>query len=98
MIKGVHSVILWTEDLPRLKGFYQDVVGLKLQMESEGFVVFEGAPAQLLLGTHSEGHGPSKDPHRVMVDLIVDDCQAEYEGRRARGVEFIRSPAKEDDG
>ncbi len=98
MITGVHSVIIWTEDLQRLTGFYRDVIGFKAQMESEGFVVFEGAPSQLLLGKHSEVHGAARDPNRVMVGLVVDDCQAEYERLRGKGVEFVRPPSKEDDG
>ena len=94
MIKGVHSVVIWTDDLARLVPFYRDVLGLKAEMESPEFALFG---SQLALGKHSHVQGRSKDPNRVMVDLTVDDCRAEYERLRAKGVEFVREP-EEDQG
>ncbi len=92
----IHSVIIWTEDLARLTAFYRDVIGLQTEMEAEGFVAFQGAGgAQLALGVHSEVKGASKDPYRVMVDLAVDDCQAEYERLKGQGVEFVRPPSQD---
>ncbi len=97
MITGIHSVIIWTEDVNRLLPFYRDVLGLKPEIEAEGFVIFEASTgAQLALGAHSDVQGRSRDPYRVMVDLQVDDCQAEYERLSKEGVEFIREPSKED--
>jgi predicted enzyme related to lactoylglutathione lyase len=97
MLEGIHSVLIWTEDLQRLLPFYRDVLGLKPQMENEGFVAFEAATgAALALGTHSDVKGRSRDPNRVMVDFQVDDCGAEYERLSKRGVEFVRAPSKED--
>ena len=97
MLKGIHSVLIWTEDLNRLVPFYRDVLGLTPEIESEGFFVFAASSgAQLALGTHSEVKGRSKDPYRVMVDLTVDDCQAEYERLNAKGVEFIRRPSRDE--
>jgi len=43
-------------------------------------------------------HGRSRDPNRLMVDLQVDDCQAEYGRLSGQGVEFIRTPGKEGGG
>jgi predicted enzyme related to lactoylglutathione lyase len=99
MIKGVQSVIIWTEDLGRLMPFYRDVVGLTPAMEGDAFTVFQAeSGAQLALGQHSEVKGPSRDPNRVMVDLGVDDCRAEYERLNANGVQFVRPPAQEQNG
>ena len=93
----IHSVIIWTEDLPRLTAFYRDVMGLQLEMETDGFVAFQGAGgAQLALGAHSEVSGRAKDPYRLMVDFQVDDCQAEYERLKGQGVEFMRSPGQDE--
>ncbi len=98
MIKGVHSAIIWTGDLARLTAFYRDTVGLKPEMETPEFVAFAGEGAQLCLGKHSEVSGASREPYRVMLDLTVDDCQAEYDRLRARGVDFARAPSREGDG
>jgi predicted enzyme related to lactoylglutathione lyase len=97
MLKGIHSVLIWTEDLQRLLPFYRDVLGMKTQMENEGFVAFEASTGSALaLGTHSDVKGRSREPNRVMVDFQVDDCQAEYERLSKEGVEFRRAPSKED--
>ncbi len=95
MFMGMHSVLIWSEDVKRLVPFYRDVLGLKPQMESEGFVVFLLNGAGLAIGTHSEVQGRSRDPNRMMVNLRVDDCQGEYERLSKQGVEFIRTPTKD---
>ena len=97
MIKGIHSTIIWTEDLGRLSGFYRDTLGMKQDLDTPEFVVFAAAEgASLALGRHSEVSGKSRDPYRVMIDLTVDDCQAEYERLKAKGVPFSRSPSKDE--
>ena len=96
MALKIHSVMIGTEDLPRLAAFYRDVVGLKPEMEDTNFVVFAGeGGAQLALGVHSEVKGRAKDPDRVIVDFQVDDCQAEYARLNAKGVEFARPPSQD---
>lgn len=98
MLKGIHSVMIWTEDLGRLAPFYRDVLGLEQQMEGDEFAVFLSGGAQLAIGRHNGVQGKSRDPNRVMVNFRVDDCQSAYERLRGRGVEFIRPPSKETDG
>lgn len=95
MITKVHSILIWSEDVKRLVPFYRDVLGLRPQAETEGFVVFILNGAGLAIGTHSEVRGRSQEPNRVMVNLRVDDCQGEYERLSKRGVEFIRTPTKD---
>ncbi len=95
MITKLHSVLIWSEDVSRLVPFYRDVLGLKPQAETEGFVVFILNGVGLAIGTHSDVQGKSRDPNRVMVNFRVKDCQAEYERLSKRGVEFIRTPTKD---
>ena len=95
MFTGIHSVLIWTEDVSRLLPFYRDILGLKPQMESEEFGVYLLNGPGLVIGKHSEVQGRSRDPNRVMVNFAVDDCQAEYERLRGQGVEFVRAPTKD---
>ena len=95
MFMGMHSVLIWSEDVSRLVPFYRDVLGLEPQMESEGFTVFLLNGVGLAIGTHSEVQGRSRDPNRMMVNLRVDDCQAEYERLSKEGVEFSRTPTED---
>lgn len=98
MITGMQGAIVWTEDIGRLLPFYRDKLGLKLQFENDEFVAFEGSGGpQLGLGKHSDVSGKSKDPFRMMLNLSVDDCTAEYERLKGLGVEFIREPSAEGD-
>jgi lactoylglutathione lyase len=96
MIKGVNSVVIWTEDVKKLADFYRDTLGLKVSDAGDEFAMFDlaGGP-QLALGLHSEVKGKSKEPDRVMVNLDVDDIQADYERLKAKGVQFVRPPSPE---
>ena len=91
MFSGMHSVLIWSEDVQRLLPFYRNVLGLKPLVETDQFAVFP--EVGLRIGTHSEVHGRARDPNRVMVNFRVKDCQAEYERLAERGVEFIRPPS-----
>lgn len=93
MITQFAGASIWSEDLNNLLPFYRDVLGLKVTMESPGFVLLGGngpeSPA-LGLGTHSEVHGPNQDPPRHMVGLDSDDIEADVKRLKDAGVEFIQ--------
>lgn len=91
MLSGLHSVLIWSEDVKRLLPFYRDVLGLKPLVETSEFAVFPAVG--LRIGTHSEVHGPARDPKRVMINFRVEDCRAEYERLVALGVKFTRKPS-----
>ena len=93
MIKGLCLASIWSEDLNNLLPFYRDVVGLTPGLEAPGFVIL-GDPAgpSVALGTHSEVHGPSRDPARHMVGLETDDIEGETSRLKSQGVEFIEEP------
>jgi len=97
MIKEFAGTTIWSEDLHNLLPFYRDVLGLKVAMESEGFVLLgEDAmdtPA-LALGTHSEVHGRNTDPARHMVGFTSDDLEGDWRRLKAAGVEFIEDPTE----
>jgi predicted enzyme related to lactoylglutathione lyase len=97
MIKGVNSVVIWTEDVKKLTPFYRDTLRLKTSDIGDEFAVFEiGGSQQLALGNHSEVRGRSKEPNRVMINLDVDDSRAEYDRLKAKGVEFVRPPSADE--
>jgi predicted enzyme related to lactoylglutathione lyase len=93
MITGFRGTTIWSENLNNLLPFYRDVLGFKVGLASEGFVVL-GDPKSptLALGTHSEVRGRNADPARHMVAVGTDDVDAEWTRLRAAGVEFIENP------
>ncbi|MDP6604822.1 MAG: VOC family protein [Dehalococcoidia bacterium] len=78
-----------------LTEWYRDVLGLSQDEESGGFEV---GPAYVYIDAHSETHGPAKEPQRVLINMFIDDFEAEYERLSAAGVTFIRQPEREDWG
>lgn len=101
MITQFAGASVWSEDVNNLLPFYRDVLGIKVTMETEGGFVLLGAdqpdrPA-LLLGTHSEVHGPSKEPYRHMVGFMSDDLTGDWMRLKEAGVEFIEDPTDYDD-
>ena len=95
MIKQFSGVSLWSADLNNLLPFYRDTLGLKVIMESPGYVVLgSNSPDSpwLGLGTHSEVRGQNGDPARHMVGLNSDDIKADWQRLKEAGVEFIEDP------
>ncbi len=86
---------LTSDDRDRLMAFYRDTVGLPPQEGMEEFALQLPQGASLAFDGHSETHGRSKEPSRVLINLFVDDiksAQAELEGR---GVTFFRDKGVE---
>jgi predicted enzyme related to lactoylglutathione lyase len=93
MIKGLRGATIWSEDLNNLLPFYRDLLGFKVGLQIEGFVVLGelGTPT-LALGTHSEVHGRNADPARHMVGLSTDDVDGDCKRLKSAGVEFVEEP------
>ena len=93
MIKGLRGASIWSEDLGNLLPFYRDVLGLKVALQTPGFVVLGELDAPTLaLGTHSQVRGRNADPARHMVALATDDVRAEWRRLKDAGVEFVEDP------
>jgi len=97
MIKGLRVSTIWSEDLNKLLPFYRDTLGLKVGMQSPGFVLLgdPNGPA-VALGTHSEVHGRAVDPARHIVGFDTDDIKADCARLKSAGVEFIEEPNHQD--
>ncbi|MGH2609565.1 MAG: VOC family protein [Tepidiformaceae bacterium] len=86
---------LTSEDRDTLMAFYRDIVGLPPQEGMEEFALQLPQGASLAFDGHSDTHGRTKEPSRVLINLFVDDinsAQAELEGR---GVSFFRNKGVE---
>jgi predicted enzyme related to lactoylglutathione lyase len=101
MITNFAGASIWSEDLNNLVPFYRDVLGLKVVLDSPGYVMLgadsQGVPS-LALSTHSDVHGRNADPARHMVAFNTDDIQADWQRLKAAGVEFIQEPTPQEGG
>ena len=95
MIEGVAGIVIWTEDLDRLLGFYRDTLGLVAHSVHAAFVAFRWVATRLTLGKHNKGNVPAKDPYRIMVNFATKDIHNAYEVLSAKGVQFVRPPERE---
>lgn len=100
MLGRLDSVFIWTEDVGKMKPFYRDKLGLEVIQEEGEFAAFKlpEGDATLVMGKHSEVHGQTTEPNRIMVNFGVTDIQKTFEELRGRGVEFTKEPTPEPDG
>lgn len=99
MITALGGTTIWSSDLKNLLPFYRDILGLSVQMDTPGFVLF-GNPgeAALAIGTHSEVRGRASDPYRIMVGFMATDIKADAARMKSAGVEFIEEPTLQPGG
>jgi catechol 2,3-dioxygenase-like lactoylglutathione lyase family enzyme len=92
MIKGLRGATIWSEDLNKLLPFYRDLLGFKVGLQIDGFVVLgdPGTAPTLALGTHTEVR--SRDPARHMMGVTTDDIDADWTRLKAARVEFVEDP------
>jgi predicted enzyme related to lactoylglutathione lyase len=98
-MKVTNTIININSDNPeRLQKFYSEVVQLP-PMPNMGPGMFDiGSGAILAVDGHSELHGATKEPPRVLLDLVVEDLASEQKRLEGAGVKFIRSAGKEEWG
>lgn len=95
-MKITNAIINITSDnTERMTAFYRDIVGLEPQPE-QGEGALQVVPGLTLhVNDHSETHGPTKEPHRVLIDFFVEDVAAEESRLKSHGVQFIREQGVE---
>jgi predicted enzyme related to lactoylglutathione lyase len=97
MIKGIDSIILFSENAAGLANFYKEKLGLKISLEGEmgddGSKVFSfdvGGNQNFNISDHSELKGPNVDPKRIMINFEVEgDIESQIEKLQTEGVKLI---------
>ncbi len=85
----VSNVILRTNDLDRLVGFWSDLVGLPLLGRFEAFAFLDAGSIQLALNQVDDA---VEDHSMTEVVLEVDDITSAYNDMMSRGVPFEIEP------
>jgi predicted enzyme related to lactoylglutathione lyase len=89
-----YFVALHSDDADRLEHFYGDVLGLPHNPRMGGNMLM-AAQTPVHIDGHSDVHGQTKEPERVLLNFFVDDVGTEQKRLEAAGVRFIRSGANE---
>ncbi len=85
----VSNIILRTNDLDRLVGFWSEMVGLPLLGRFEAFAFLDAGSIQLALNQVDDA---IEDHSMTEVVLEVDDVNSSFEDMAARGVPFEIEP------
>ena len=88
------AIGITSEQPEALTEWYRDTLELPVN-EAMGGAAFNVGGAQLLIDGHSETTGPTKEPQRVLINMLVDDLGAEHQRLLAKGVTFIRDPERD---
>ena len=94
MLRRVGTVIAFVSDLAAAKAFYRDILGLKVRVDSPGWVEFEteGATFALHPGVPPRPPGPIAEGPSLSVGFDVESVKKAYATLVAKGVAFERSP------
>lgn len=77
-----------------MEAFYLSLLGDHLRSQRPGFVNFEWGHQRLTLTIHSDIDGRAHEPARVMVNLVVDDIDADF-AALDDSVPVVRRPEEE---
>src|ERR1700756_1080342 len=91
------GVLIWTSArrFPAMGPFYVDVLGLKPRHRRDDFVNFEWGKVRLTVSVHDDVDGSARDPLRIMVNLAVDDIDAQHRRLGDAGGPCLRAPEQE---
>src|SRR3989344_1600147 len=96
MIRGLESVLLFSQNPRKLARFYRDTVGLKITAEMEmgdqGEEMFEFGMkgCSLFIGPHSKVKGKRKEPERMMFNLEVSDIEKAVKDLKKKKVKVVQ--------
>jgi predicted enzyme related to lactoylglutathione lyase len=83
---SLNTVMIGTEDVDRLKGFYTKVLG-DPGWEDGGYVGWQAGSGTLMIGPHSEVKGRNESPGRIIVNFETPDVKSEFDRIKGVGAE-----------
>src|SRR3990172_7094840 len=97
MMKGLESVLLFTENAGRLAKFYREKVGLKPTGEfemgdkgEEAYMYDWKGKSSLGIMDHSKVKGKNKNPQRFIINLEVDAIDKEVARLKKAKVKLVQ--------
>lgn len=92
-----YRILIFSENPDELMKFYRDVLELKIEKKLDipndyGYMFDVSGEMKLWIGKHSEVHGKSKEPDRIIHNLFTDNVQGWYEKVRDAGINIVLKP------
>lgn len=86
-----NSVLIGSENAEALIAYYTKLFGEPDYVES-GYAGWQIGVGNLSIGPHSEVHGTSAQPGRILLNIESDDVQRDFDRLTAAGAIVIREP------
>lgn len=86
------GVMLGSDQPAKLAEFYTKILGEPGWHDGDWYGYQPEGGANLMIGSHSEVHGQSKNPERIMVSFDVDDVKTAFEKAKTAGGKVIAEP------
>lgn len=94
---SLNTVMIGTEDVERLRAFYDKVLG-EPGWEDGGYVGWQAGSGMLMIGSHSEVKGRNESPGRIIVNFETPEVKQEFERIKGLGAEVSHEPYQPGDG
>ena len=92
---NLNNIMLGSEDSKQLADFYTQVLGNPNPDWSDpanGWFGFQAGDGSLAIGPHSDVHGKSTEPARVMINFATPDVKGDFERIKATGAQVVAEP------
>ena len=86
-----NSILIGSDDPQRLADYYKKLLGDPVYEEG-GYTVWQIGSGTVSIGPHSEVHGESTQPGRIIWNIETTEVQAEFDRMKAAGAIVIREP------
>jgi predicted enzyme related to lactoylglutathione lyase len=89
---NLNSIMVGTSQVKALAAFYEKVFGRPADMADEPYYGWQVGSTFLMVGEHSEIHGQSKEPARMMLNFETGEVQKEFERLKQAGATVVKEP------
>lgn len=89
---NLNSIMIGTSQVEVLADFYAKVLGRPADMHDGPYYGWQVGSSFLTVGEHSEVHGQSREPARIMLNFETREVKAEFERLKELGATVIKEP------
>ncbi|MFA6005361.1 MAG: VOC family protein [Patescibacteria group bacterium] len=90
----LNSILVFSEDSKKLGEFYKKVFQAEPSWTNGDYFEFKVGNIYFEVGPHSEVHGKSKNPERILLNFHFSDVEKEFKRLKEMGVTVIKEPYK----
>ncbi len=86
------TIMIGTENAKELASFYEKVFDKKPDMTDGDWAGWKMGKMFFTIGAHSEIHGKSKEPQRLILNFETSDVKKEFDRIKSIGAQVIKEP------